>query len=51
MSKDEPTKKQKYYYEKLCKKYNIEPRILLSKLDARNEIDKILNEHTNENFL
>lgn len=51
MSKEEPTKKQMYYYEKLCKKYNIEPRILLSKLDARDEIDKILNEHANENFL
>lgn len=51
MSKDEPTKKQKYYYEKLCKKYNIEPRTLLSKLDARDEIDKILNEHKNEEFI
>lgn len=51
MSKDEPTKKQKYYYEKLCKKYNIESRTLLSKLDARNEIDKILNEHQKEEFL
>lgn len=45
MSKDEPTKKQKYYYEKLCKKYNIIPRELLSKLDARDEIDKIIKEH------
>lgn len=50
MSKDEPTKKQKYYYEKLCKKYDIEPRELLSKLDARDEIDKIIKEHEKEIF-
>lgn len=50
MSKDEPTKKQKYYYEKLCKKYNIEPRELVSKLDARDEIDKIIKEH-DEKFI
>ena len=42
MSKEPPTKKQIYYYEKLCKKYNIEKRELESKLDARNEIDKII---------
>lgn len=42
MSKDAPTKKQLYYYEKLCKKYNIEPKELTSKLEARDEIDKIL---------
>ncbi len=51
MSKDEPTKKQKYYYEKLCKKYNIEARELTSKLDARNEIDKIIKEHERENLI
>ena len=45
MSKDEPTKKQMYYYEKLCKKYNIEPRELIYKLDARDVIDKIIKEH------
>ena len=45
MSKESPTKKQLYYYEKLCKKYNIEKRELESKLDARNEIDKIITEH------
>ncbi|MBP3820194.1 hypothetical protein J6G99_00950 [bacterium] len=49
MSKEAPTKKQLYYYEKLCKKYGIEKRELLSKLDARNEIDKIINEHENKN--
>ena len=31
MSKDEPTKKQLYYYERLCKKYNIEKKELSSK--------------------
>ena len=50
MSKEQPTKKQLYYYEKLCKKYRIEIRDLESKLDARNEIDKIINEHSNAFF-
>lgn len=46
MSKEQPTKKQLYYYEKLCKKYNIEKKELSSKLSARDEIDKILTEHS-----
>lgn len=45
MSKEAPTKKQLYYYDKLCKKYNIEKLDLTSKLEARNEIDKIITEH------
>ena len=45
MSKELPTKKQLYYYEKLCKKYNLEKKELASKLDARNEIDRIITEH------
>ena len=45
MSKEPPTKKQLYYYDRLCKKYNIEKKELESKLDARNEIDKIITEH------
>lgn len=45
MSKESPTKKQLYYYEKLCKKYNLEKKELSSKLEARDEIDKILKEH------
>ena len=45
MSKEPPTKKQVYYYEKLCKKYNIEKIELTSKLMARDEIDKIITEH------
>ncbi len=49
MSKEEPTKKQLYYYERLCKKYNIEKKELTSKLEARDEIDKILTEHSNDN--
>ena len=48
MSKDAPTKKQLYYYEKLCKKYNLEKKELTSKLEARNEIDRILNEYTRD---
>ena len=45
MSKDAPTKKQLYYYERLCKKYNIEPKELTSKLEARDEIDRIIKEY------
>lgn len=45
MSKEAPTKKQLYYYESLCKKYSIEKKELSSKLEARDEIDKILNEN------
>ena len=43
MSKETPTKKQLYYYESLCKKYNLEKKELTSKLEARDEIDRILN--------
>ncbi len=50
MSKEPPTKKQLYYYEKLCKKYGLEKRQLDSKLDARNEIDKIIEEHSTQFF-
>lgn len=48
MSKEEPTKKQLYYYDKLCKRYNIEKKNVdeLSKLDIRNEIERILNEYS-----
>lgn len=45
MSKELPTKKQLYYYERLCKKYDIEPIELTSKLQARDVIDKILEEN------
>lgn len=49
MSKELPTKKQLYYYDKLCKRYNIEKKAVenLSKLDLRDEIERILNEHSN----
>lgn len=46
MSKEAPTKKQLYYYERLCKKYGIEKKELESKLEARNIIDKIITEHS-----
>lgn len=49
MSKEQPTKKQLYYYEKLCKRYGIEKIELASKLEARDEIDKILSEHEADN--
>lgn len=45
MSKEKPTKKQQYYYEKLCEKYNLEKIELTSKLQARDEIDRIIKEH------
>lgn len=45
MSKQPPTKKQLYYYDRLCKKYNIEKQELSSKLEARDIIDKIITEH------
>lgn len=50
MSKEEPTKKQLYYYDRLCKKYSIEKKDVkeLSKLDLRNEIESILNEHSRD---
>jgi hypothetical protein len=50
MSKDKPTKKQIYYYDKLCKRYNINKQNVeeLSKLDIKNEIERILNEHSDD---
>ncbi len=45
MSKEPPTKKQLYYYERLRKKYGLEKLELASKLEARNEIDRIIKEH------
>ena len=46
-SKQPPTKKQIYYYDMLCKKYKIkqEPFENLSRLDLKNMIGKILDEH------
>lgn len=51
MSKEAPTKKQLYYYDKLCERYNVEKKDTdeLSKLDLRNEIDRILNEYSTVN--
>lgn len=45
MSKEPPTKKQMYYYNRLCDKYGIEKVELTSKLEARDMIDKIIEEH------
>jgi len=52
MSKEPPTKKQLYYYKRLCKKYNIEQKDIneLSKLDVRNEIERIIDEHTGDSY-
>ena len=48
MSKESPTKKQLYYYDSLCKKYNIEKKDTdnLSKLDLKNMISEILDEYS-----
>ena len=50
MSKEAPTKKQLYYYDRLCKKYSIEKKNTeeLSKLDLRDEIERILDEHSSD---
>ena len=50
MSKESPTKKQLYYYEKLCKRYCVKKKDVgeLSKLDIKNEIERIINEHTDD---
>jgi hypothetical protein len=47
MSKEKPTKKQLYYYDKLCKKYDLEKCETedLSRLDLKNMIERILDEH------
>ncbi len=47
LSKQPPTKKQLYYYDMLCKKYKInqEPVENLSRLDLKNMIGKIIDEH------
>lgn len=48
MSKELPTKKQLYYYDCLCKKYNIEKQNTdeMSKLDIKREIGRIIDEHS-----
>ena len=48
MSKEAPTQKQLYYYDRLCKKYSIEKKNELSRLDMKNEIERILNEHSDD---
>ena len=47
MSRELPTQKQISYYKSLCKRYNEEMKELqdLSRLDLRNEIDRIISEH------
>ena len=48
MSKEPPTKKQLYYYDSLCKKYNIEKKEInnLSRLDLKQLISEILDEYS-----
>lgn len=46
MSKQEPTKKQLYYYEQLCKRHHVQKVDTegLSRLDLKNMIGKILDD-------
>ena len=46
MSKQLPTKKQIFYYDRLCKLHKIEPKELngLSRLDLKNMIEEIIEE-------
>ena len=48
MSKENPTQKQLYYYDKLCKRYSIDKKDIetFSKLDLKQEIERIINEHS-----
>lgn len=48
MQKEPPTKKQLYYYERLCKKYGVEQKDTanLSKFDLKNMIGEILDEYS-----
>ena len=48
MQKEPPTKKQLYYYERLCKKYNIDKKDTtnLSKYDLKTIISEILDEYS-----
>lgn len=50
MSKEPPSAKQLSYYKSLCKRYNKEKQDVseLSKLDLKNLIESILNEHSRE---
>lgn len=47
LSKEKPTKKQIYYYDKLCKKYGLAKESIdsLSRLDLMKMIGKIVDEH------
>ena len=47
LSKEPPTKKQLYYYDKLCKKYKIEKENTdsSSRLELMKMIERIVNEH------
>lgn len=55
MSKEPPTKKQLSYYKSLCKRYNIDRKEKnnggeeLSKLDLKNEIQRIIEGQTIDN--
>lgn len=53
LSKEKPTKKQLYYYDKLCKKYKLEKEDIetASRLDLMKLIERIVNEHKDAEIL
>lgn len=50
MQHEKPTKKQLYYYDKLCKKYGLDKKNTenLSKFDLKEEISQIIEEHNED---
>ena len=53
LSKEQPTKKQLYYYDKLCKKYKLEKENTetASRLDLMRMIERIVDEHKDTEIL
>ena len=50
MQHEKPTKRQLYYYDRLCKKYGLEKENTeeLSKFDLKERISKVIDEHAND---
>ena len=48
MKSEQPTKKQLYYYDALCKRYGVEKENTdeLSRFDLKERISRIIDEHT-----
>ena len=50
MKSEKPTKKQLYYYDRLCNKYGLEKGDVeeFSKFDLKEKISRIIDEHTTD---